>query len=61
VHYPFTVGYFNLNDRASAGGLAMVDLRDESAAAVHTYMADGTSQDLTDDFLLSAESTIGSV
>ena len=61
VHYPFTVGYFNLNDRTSAGGQAMVDLRDASAAAVRTYMADGTSSDLTDDFLLAAESTIGSV
>ena len=61
IHLPFTVGYFNLNDRQSAGGMAMVDLRVEGATAIKTYLADGSSQDLTDDFILTAESTIGSV
>jgi hypothetical protein len=61
IHYPYTAGYFNLNDRQSAGGMSMVDLRLEGAAAIKTYLADGSSQDLTDDFILTAESTIGSV
>ena len=61
VHYPWTAGYFNLNSRTGAGGMAMPDLRDEGAAAVRYHAADGTEQDLLDDFLLTAESTIGSV
>ena len=60
-HYSWTAGYFNLNDRHSAGGMAMVDLRDEGAAAVRWYGADGAQQDLLDDYIATAGSTIGSV
>jgi hypothetical protein len=59
--FPWTTGYFNLNDRRTAGGMSMVDLRDEGAAAVRYYAADGQRQNLLDDYLLAAESTIGSV
>ena len=59
--FPWTAGYFNLNDRSSPGGMSMVDLRDEGAAAVRFYAADGSQQNLLEDFLLTAESTMSSV
>lgn len=59
--FPWTAGYFNLNDRSSPGGMSMVDLRDEGAAAVRFYTADGSEQNLIEDFLLTAESTMSSV
>ena len=39
----------------------MVDLRDEGAAALRYYAADGSEQDLLDDYLLTSESTMSSV
>jgi hypothetical protein len=59
--FPWTAGYFNLNDRSSPGGMSMVDLRDEGAAAVRYYAADGSEQNLLEDYLLTAESTMSSV
>lgn len=59
--FPWTAGYFNLNDRGSPGGMSMVDLRDEGAAAVRYYAADGSEQNLLEDYLLTAESTMSSV